>query len=359
LAVVSLIALLGLLGGMALVGLRPWEDDSVAPRVWGFPSVEVGLGDSVAVATGKLTDGGGIDPVGVGQATFAAKHVEAVGRQAVPVVGISPSRAVGQATAPPVPDSPRPVPQVSQPPPVEPVPAPVQPVAVVAPPPAAPSGLHLVANFEEGLRGWSASVGDVFPGIVSGTVRDGGKASLVRLTGGQSGSGLIFGDTEGRAVQIREGDTFAFGFSFYIQAMVYGQPGADNLIMRFGSEASEGQAFGLQLWDPPPGALVRSRGLWSSGEGMGGDRFLAAVPERSWHDVVVGFVASGQGLGSYQLYLDGRLIDARSGVSVIPPGADYVQIEVGLLRDADLLQGTSEIRIDAAQLADSLEAIQR
>jgi hypothetical protein len=360
LAVFSLIALLALLGGMALVSLRPWEPDSLVPRVGISPEIGIGLHDSVAVAPGRRSGAGsdtGAGATAVGQATFVAKPVEATGRPVMPSLGISRARPVKQPTAAtPVHTSPRPPPQPPQPP-AQPIAAPVQPVAVATPPPA-PSALRLVANFEEGLRGWSASVGDVFPAIVSGTVRDGSRASAVRLTSSQWGSQLIFGDGEGKVVQIQEGDAFAFGFSFYIQSMVYGQPGADNLVMRFGSEAGEDHAFGLQLWDQPAGAKVGGRGLWASGEAMGGDRFLAAVPERMWHDVIVGFVASSQGLGSYELYLDSELIDTRSGVSIIPPGAGYAQIEVGLLRDADLIQGISEIRIDAAKLADSLEAFQ-
>lgn len=355
-AVFSLIALLAVLAGMALLSLRPWEDESLAPRVVVSPEVEAALGDSVAVAPSEPS---GVVPVGVadvGRSRSVAVPVAAVEHGSVPTFGISRGHPVKLAVATPSPPPPaRPLAPPPIPPALPPVAAPVEPLVVaVAPPPPTP---HLVANFEEGMRGWSASVGDVLPGIVSGSVRDGSRASVVRLTGNQSGSHLIFGDAEGGPVQIHEGDVFAFGFSFYVQTMVYGQPGIDNLVMRLGSDGSEDRTFGLQLWDQGIGIQGGGRGLWSSGEAMGGDRFLAAVTERAWHDVAIGFTASSQGLGSYELYFDGQLVDARSDVSVIAPGSGYAQIEVGLLRDGDLVQGTSELRIDAAKFGDSLESI--
>ena len=83
---------------------------------------------------------------------------------------------------------------------------------------------------------------------------------------------------------------------------------------------------------------------------MGGDRFLAPVSERTWHDVVISFRASSAGDGFYTLSLDGELVDARDEVSLIAPGSTSAQIEVGLLRDSTRVQGTSEIRLDAASL---------
>ena len=58
--------------------------------------------------------------------------------------------------------------------------------------------------------------------------------------GGDSGAGVV---------QIREGAEYFFAFSFYIQTMVYGEPGADNLILRFKSDASDSLTLGLELWD--------------------------------------------------------------------------------------------------------------
>jgi hypothetical protein len=216
----------------------------------------------------------------------------------------------------------------------------------------------LVANFEEGLNGWSsAPAGNIPPRVTRGVVRDGDSASVFRLTGEQSRSQLILGGdggTEG-AIQIHEGVEYVFGFSFYIQSMVYGEPGADNVMVEFMSDASDARTFGLQLWqntieDP----LREGRGLWASGEAMGGDRFLRPITERTWHDVAIHFLASSQGAGYYEIYLDGELIDLRGGVSLIAPGSTYSQIDVGLLRDPTRVTGTSEVRIDAA----SLESVQ-
>jgi len=228
---------------------------------------------------------------------------------------------------------------------------------------AAPSP-QLVANFENGLQGWSTSaIDDVDPTVEPGIVRDGEKSSVIRLSGDQSSSQLILGGDGGSSgagtVQIHEGDEYAFGFSFYIETMAYGVPGADNLVMRLKSDADDEPAFGLQLWDLPGYPWEASqRGLWSSGEAVGGDRFLVAVPERVWHDVAIRFKASSQGEGFYELYLDGQLVDARDAVSLIAPGSSYAQIEVGLFRDGDRVQGDSEIHLDAAKLGDTLESVQ-
>jgi hypothetical protein len=90
---------------------------------------------------------------------------------------------------------------------------------------------------------------------------------------------------------------------------------------------------------------------------VGGERFLAPLAEGSWHDIVVHFKASSQEDGFYEVYLDGASVDARDGVSTIVPGSSYTQIEVGLLRDGDRVQGTSEIRLDAAKLGGTLESV--
>ena len=55
---------------------------------------------------------------------------------------------------------------------------------------------------------------------------------------------------------------------------------------------------------------------------MDGDRFLAPVAEHEWHDVVIHFKASAVDAGFYETFLDGNLIDSRSGVSMIADGAD-------------------------------------
>jgi hypothetical protein len=195
-------------------------------------------------------------------------------------------------------------------------------------------------------------------------VRDGANASVIRLVGDQGSSRLILGGDGGigdgeDALQIVEGDQYAFAFSFYIETMVYGEPGADNLIMRLHGAGAETHSLGLQLWDFASSDWHNgARGLWSSGDATGGPRFLGPIAEREWHDVVIHFKASAQGEGFYEVYLDGVVVDARGAVSLISPGSSYAQIEVGIIRDATRLQGTSEIRIDAAKLGDTLESVQ-
>jgi hypothetical protein len=83
---------------------------------------------------------------------------------------------------------------------------------------------------------------------------------------------------------------------------------------------------------------------------MGGDRYLSSLTERAWHEVEIDFRASAQGDGSYTVILDGDLIDARAGVSLIPSGSGAAQIAIGLARDPSLVQGPSELRLGPATL---------
>jgi Polysaccharide lyase len=222
----------------------------------------------------------------------------------------------------------------------------------------------LEAGFENGLQGWStAGVGDVVPRVTADIVRDGDKSSVVRLIGSQDRSELILGgngsgSTAG-TIQFREGDEYHYAFSFYIQSMVYGEPGAHNLIMQFKSDGEGSPNFGLQLWDyEGDDGHSGGRGLWSHGGAMGGDRFLSPVAEQQWHDVVIHFKASKQGEGFYRVYLNGELIDSRDNVSMIRADRDYAYIKDGLYRNGDTASGTSEIRLDAAKLGETLESVQ-
>ena len=362
-AVFSLLLLLLVVVAAVLDSLSPWDPDSLAPHLRVLPEAEVGLGDSIAVAPAGSPAVADRRVVGTGSTVSSVPATEPVAipeSVSVADVGISRGRSVHRS---------RPV-SIPVPPPSGPSPSPspagsgaTLPAPPLEPSPAQPPPVRsLVANFEDGLQGWStATIGDAVPRVVSGIVRDGEKASVVRLIGDQSSSQLVLGGDGGASdagvIRIREGDEYAFTFSFYIQTMAYGAPGADNLILRFKSDASDSPAFGLQLWDPGVGGPGGERGLWSSGEAVGGDRFLAPVPEREWHDAVVHFRASSQGAGFYAVYLDGELVDARDAVSLIVPGSSYAQIEVGLYRDGEQVQGTSEIRLDAATLGDTPEPI--
>jgi len=215
----------------------------------------------------------------------------------------------------------------------------------------------LESNFESGLSGWNtAGVGEAMPTVVNDIVRSGSKSAKVVLTGSQDRSELIFGgngsgSTSGTR-KFSEGDEYWYGFSFYIQSMVYGHPGAHNLIMQLKGNDSGSPGFGLLLWD-----YQGHRGLWSHGTGMGGDRFLAPAAEQQWHDVVIHFKVSRVGAGFYELYLDGNLVDSRSNTSLLVPEASYGYIKNGLYRNGGNIPGSSEIRLDSARLGTSLASV--
>jgi Polysaccharide lyase len=221
------------------------------------------------------------------------------------------------------------------------------------------------AGFENGLVGWNtAGVGEAAPTVVSDIVRSGSHSAKVILTGTQGRSELIFGgsgtsDPAGTA-RFVEGDEYYYGFSFYIQSMVYGHPGAHNLIMQFKGDDEGSPAFGLQLWDYEGDHGEYSadpKGLWSHGTAMGGDRFLALAPEHEWHDVVIHFKVSRVGAGFYQVYLDGKLVDSREHISLLAPEATLGYIKNGLYRNGAEIPGTSEIRLDDAKLGATYSAV--
>ncbi len=361
LAALSLLGLAFVLAAAALLTLRPWDSgsDSTPLQLPDPPRHEADLGDAIAVAPG------GGPAIADAHAVPAGVAVPVVDPGAVPdsvpisQVAVSPARPVAVSRQVPAP-APAPEPATPVVPVAAPVEAPPAPAPVSSPAPAAtPPSPHLIADFENGLEGWStAATSEVAPRLVSGIVRDGERSSLVRLTGTRSRSQLVLGGDGGEGdedtVQIHEGDEYAFAFSFYIQAMTYGEPGVDNAILRLKSDASESPAFGLQLWD----STLGERGLWSSGAAVGGGRFLAPLEEQAWHDAIIHFRASSLDAGFYAVYLDGELVDARDTVSVIAPGSSYAQIEVGLYRDGAQVPGTSEIRIDAARLGSTLESVQ-
>ena len=226
-----------------------------------------------------------------------------------------------------------------------------------------PGTTSLVANFEQGLSGWNtAGVGDTVPTVVSDTVREGNGAAKVRLTGNQGRSELILGGDGSSSLDgyktFNEGDEAYYSFSFLIKSMQYGRPGAHNLIYQLHSDGEGSPPLGLLLWDyEGDDGVSGGRGLWSHGSAMGGDRFLAPLDEDRWYDVAIRITNSRTGNGSYDLYLDGELIDSRSGVNTIRPDRTYNYMKNGLYRNGDEIPGTSELRIDNARLGTSLEAV--
>ena len=84
---------------------------------------------------------------------------------------------------------------------------------------------------------------------------------------------------------------------------------------------------------------------------MGGDRFLAPLTERTWHDVAIQFRASEPGRrATTRSSSTANWSTPAAEISLIAPGSTSAQIDVGLLRDPTRVQGTSEIRLDAASL---------
>src|SRR4029077_17780535 len=112
-------------------------------------------------------------------------------------------------------------------------------------------------------------------------------------------------------------------------------------------------SFGLQLWDDDSG----QRGLWASGDAMGGERFLAPVAEGVWHEAVGYFQASSEGDGFYLLILDGQPIDARAWISLIEPGNSSALIETGLFRDGEPIVGAPDIFFGPTKLGETLESV--
>jgi len=236
-------------------------------------------------------------------------------------------------------------------------------------PAAAPSSTEsgvFDAGFEEGLFNWNtAGVGETLPTVVGDTARSGLHSGRFVLTGDQDRSELILGGNGGAStdgmIEFGEGAEYWYGFSFEIDQMVYGHPGAHNLIMQFKGNDDDSPGFGLQLWDyeGDDGEYAdEPRGLWSHGPAMDGDRFLAPVAEHEWHDIAIHFKASAVGAGFYEVFLDGNLIDARSGVSMLINGATFAYIKDGLYRNGGQIPGTSEIHLDAARLGHSLAEVQ-
>jgi len=300
-----------------MLSLRPWESDTMAPHVWVSPEAGIGLDDSIALPpAGRPLDVAAAQVAGGGDATTVSKGAVVLSDVSAPVLAVSQAQPVSTPKLVPVPTRPPAAPQAPPPPPSEPVIVAPEPQPVAAP----------------------VSVPVVLP------------APLPPVVGSDGGP------VEVGAVQIGEGDEYALAFYFYLEEMAFAEPGTDNLIVRFASDASDARSFDLQLWEDPDLGLL-SRGLWSSGEAVGGNRFLAPVAEEVWHDAIVHFKASAQGAGFYEIYVDGQLVDARTGVSLIAPDSSYAQIEVGLFRDGAPVTGTSEIRIDEARLGESLESV--
>ena len=206
------------------------------------------------------------------------------------------------------------------------------------------------AGFEQGFQGFNlAGVGEVDPTVVETPRGSGEHAARFRLEGSEGRSELIVGGTgdqsNSETIEFGDGDEGWLGFSFDILHMTYGSPRFWNLIMQFKGEGEGSPNFAIQI-----GREGSDRGIWTSGSAMGSSRFLAQVSERQWHRVELHFRASNHGSGFYRLFLDGRLIDQRQRVSLIPSNRRNAYIKLGLYRDGADLNGTSTTLVDSVSI---------
>lgn len=323
LAIVSVIALLVVLGAGALI-LQPWRADTVTPQLFFTPAPDVGLGDSVAVSPAPKLAVAPASPVSVQQPKPVAGGLAAgeKGAGARRLASVGPARAVTAPRPVPAPEGTPATPEATAPTtPTTPV---AVPVATTPPAPAAAAPPPAVVPVERG-------------GGPSGPIGAG--------AGGGEGK-------PGGAIEVAAGGEGALSFSFLAQPSAYRAPGEENLILRFVGGVGEEPSFGLQLWD----GGSDQRGLWSSGDAMGGARFLAPVVDGERHQVVVDFKASSEGDGFYLVLLDGEPVDARAFVSLIGPGQGSALAEAGLFRDGERVTKASEVLFGPLELGETLES---
>lgn len=322
-----MIALLAALALAAVLSLRPGDEDSTIPQVSVAPQLRIGLDDAIAVTPGR-------------QLAIAPAHLAGVEgpRLATSVAtgtvggpGLRTGVASAQVVTAPV--VPRPPDKSPQSPPAE-VPYPPQtgmtPVAVPVPAPAPASSPPPAAAPTRPPSGSQPPGPDP-----------------------AGGPGPI-GEVVSGPVRIYEGDEYVYSLSFYIQPEIYRAPGEENMILRVGDELDQSHGFGLQLWDDGSGS---QRGLWASGEAMDGERFLAAVAEGAWHQVVLYFQASSEDDGLYMLLLDGQPIDTRAWISLIDSAGGYGLLEAGLFREGERVASSAEIYFGPTRLGETLEPV--
>ena len=211
-----------------------------------------------------------------------------------PGVGIAPARPVQVSAPAPTPQPAQPRPQPQQRPPATPPPAPV-PVAVPPAPEPAPVVTPVAA-----------------PTPISGDDRPFPQSVIDR----EGDAGYVL------SVQAEEGGEYAFALAFQVLETIYGEPGADSMVMA-----------------------------------IGGEQLLVPLGVGTVHEAVVHLKAASDGTGFYATFFDGLPLAAASGISLIEPEDGEVRIELFFLHDGELVQGTSEIVFDAARLGSTLESV--
>lgn len=216
---------------------------------------------------------------------------------------------------------------------------------------SAATPVHISSGFQHGFGGFNlGGVGDVYPTIVRTGARGHDEVCRFVLRGSEERTELTLGGDgsaySGDTVRFREGAEYWYAFSFNVQQMAWGRPGAHNLFMQFRPNGDGSPNLALGLWD-----YQGERGLWTEGPATGGGHFLAPLTLRAWHRMEIHFRASGHGRGYYRLYLDGTLVDGRTGVNTIVPGNAYGYIKNGLYRNGEAIHGKSVLLLDSVELS--------
>lgn len=132
---------------------------------------------------------------------------------------------------------------------------------------------------------------------------------------------------ENATVQICDSHEYALTFSVYREGMVFAPSGDENSVVRV-----------------------------VDGDTVIAESFLEALSESTWHEIEVDFAASNDSEGFSAIYLDGEPIALAAGVGLIPSGSDCAPLEVGLFRDGQPVQESSEFRIAGLEFSDAQES---
>jgi hypothetical protein len=326
-AIGSLIVFVGLLALIATLLGRLWADDTVVPVVRDGLESPIGVGDSVALGTTASPS--------VAKALVAATAGPAAGKAPPAAAGtsegdvaVAAGRAVSTgAKAPPAaPGKPGGPPPTAEEAPVE------EPVPAASEPP----GATVVADVGAGPRRPLVPRASVPP-----------RTAL----GGAPGSGSV-------SFEVADGGEYRLSFTFSLEASAFREPGAENLLLRVRSAGASEPPLGLQLWEFPGDEWYGevARGLWTSGEAAGGERFLAPLGDGEQHRLDLDFRASSSDDGYYVVFLDGAAIDSRAAVSLVAAPGARTSIEAGLFRDA-ADEGPVDVAVTEASLTETTEPV--
>jgi hypothetical protein len=287
--------LLAVLSAVMLFAWHPWQDNTLPPALTISPRTGVGLGDGVVVDGARRPTTADARVASAERGAAASRPVALAERQ-VPELGISGARPASRAASPATPEGP---PQNPSPAPA-PVPVPM-PVSTPAPAPAPapiPSPQPVDAVEE------APAPPDRSTAVVKVPVR-----------------------VENATVQICDSHEYVLTFSVFLEGMVFAPAGSENSVVRV-----------------------------VGGETVVAESFLGAVSEASWHEIEVDFAASSDPEGFYAIYLDGEPIELAAGVGLIPSGSVCAPMEVGLFRDGQPVQESSEFRIAGLEFSDAQDS---